>query len=256
MFIIKILQKILNLMGYEIISKSSPKNFKDRIPEISKSDQKLINECKKYTVNSELAIWCLINSIRYILENNIKGEFVECGVFKGGNIILMQKMLDKFNIQKKIYAYDTFEGMAKPSKFDIDIIGQKASKRLKDTTKINNKNDVWCYSELDDVIQNISNNCKNNFVVPVKGLVENTLKIKSNIPKNISLLRLDTDFYSSTLIELKKLYPKLSKGGILLIDDYGYWKGSRKAVDEYFKDKNVLMHRVDFSVRMIIKTNT
>ena len=84
-------------------------------------------------------------------------------------------------------------------------------------------------------------------------MVEDTLKVKSNLPKNISLLRLDTDFYSSTLVELKKLYPRLSKGGILIIDDYGYWRGARKAVDEYFKDKKILMHRIDFSVRLIVK---
>jgi O-methyltransferase len=254
MLIIKILQKLLNVFGFQIISKRSPEYFKDTIPEIHNSDQKLISECIKYSSNSaDLAMWSLINSVKYILQNNIKGDFVECGVFRGGNVILMQKLLDKFNVKKKIYAYDTYEGMPLPTSLDIDIEGNKASHRLDDAVKENNTKNVWCYSELNDVKNNILKSCKNNYVIPIKGMVEDTLKVKSNLPKNISLLRLDTDFYSSTLVELKKLYPRLSKGGILIIDDYGYWRGARKAVDEYFKDKKILMHRIDFSVRLIVK---
>lgn len=73
------------------------------------------------------------------------------------------------------------------------------------------------------------------------------------MPKKISLLRLDTDWYKSTKIELDVLYPLLSKGGILLIDDYGHWKGARKATDQYFKGRKVLMHRVDYTCRLIVK---
>ena len=80
MLIIKILQKILNFFGFQIISKRSPLYFKDTIPEVSNLDQKLISECKKYSSTSELAMWSLINSVKYILQNNIKGDFVECSV--------------------------------------------------------------------------------------------------------------------------------------------------------------------------------
>ena len=75
-----------------------------------------------------------------------------------------------------------------------------------------------------------------------------------NIPKKISLLRLDTDWYSSTKKELEILFPLLEKNGILIIDDYGYWQGARKAVDEFFKDKNVTMFKIDFTGRMIINS--
>ena len=75
------------------------------------------------------------------------------------------------------------------------------------------------------------------------------------LPKKISLLRLDTDFYESTKIELEELYPLLSKNGILIIDDYGHWKGARKAVDEYFKKKKLFpfLNKVDYSCRLMIK---
>ena len=76
----------------------------------------------------------------------------------------------------------------------------------------------------------------NDNLICIKGEVEKTLKIDENLPTKISLLRLDTDWYESTKIELEVLFPLLSKNGILIIDDYGYWKGSKKAVDEYIVD--------------------
>ena len=87
----------------------------------------------------------------------------------------------------------------------------------------------------------------------IKGRVENTLIDKKNLPRSISILRLDTDLYESTKIELEILYPLLIEKGILIIDDYGDFVGCRKAVDEYFFDKNVLMIGIDKSCRVIIK---
>ena len=65
------------------------------------------------------------------------------------------------------------------------------------------------------------------------------MKIKDNLPSKISILRLDTDWYESTKAELEILFPRLSKNGILIIDDNVHWKGARKAVVEYFFNKNV-----------------
>ena len=90
-----------------------------------------------------------------------------------------------------------------------------------------------------------------NFIV---GKVEDTL-YSDKIPNKIALLRLDTDWYESTKIELEVLYPLLSSGGILIVDDYGHFEGARKAVDEYFSkfDKKPYIHRIDYTARIIIK---
>ena len=97
---------------------------------------------------------------------------------------------------------------------------------------------------------NLSSTLKN--IKYIKGKVEDTLKFE--IPEKIALLRLDTDWYESTKIELETLFPKLQKGGLLIVDDYGYWKGSKKAVDEYFFDKkNVFFHRIDETGIIILK---
>ena len=92
-----------------------------------------------------------------------------------------------------------------------------------------------------------------NDIYFIKGKVEETLNVKQNIPDKISLLRLDTDWYSSTKKELEVLYEKVSPGGVIIIDDYGHWGGAKKAVDEFFKGKYVWMHYVDYACRLIIK---
>lgn len=87
----------------------------------------------------------------------------------------------------------------------------------------------------------------------IKGKVEDTLRDERNLPEKIAVLRLDTDWYESTKVELEVLYPRLRPGGVLIIDDYGYWQGARKAVDEYFADRPVLLHRIDHTCRVMVK---
>jgi hypothetical protein len=87
----------------------------------------------------------------------------------------------------------------------------------------------------------------------VKGKVEDTLP--KHAPKSIAILRLDTDFYASTKHELEHLYPRLVTGGVLIIDDYGYWAGSRRATDEYLQTNGIriMLHRSDAAGRLAIK---
>jgi hypothetical protein len=81
----------------------------------------------------------------------------------------------------------------------------------------------------------------------VKGPVEET--IPASVPERIALLRLDTDWYESTRHELIHLFPRLAAGGVLIVDDYGHWRGCRRATDEYFEQTGVhiLLHRVDYT---------
>ena len=87
----------------------------------------------------------------------------------------------------------------------------------------------------------------------IRGKVEDTLN--ETKPESIALLRLDTDWYESTKAEMDALYPLIAKGGVLIIDDYGHFEGARKAIDEYFDSvkEQPLMHRIDYTGRMIIK---
>ena len=120
--------------------------------------------------------------------------------------------------------------------------------------KKKNINSVYC--SLEDVKKNIEKYCNNDLekIIFVKGKVEQTLNKNDNIPQIISLLRLDTDFHDSIKKSLEILYPKLIKGGVLIIDDYGHFKEVKTAVDNFFKDKKkIWMHRIDYTCRLIIK---
>jgi O-methyltransferase len=114
---------------------------------------------------------------------------------------------------------------------------------------------VWCLATINDVEQNMkATSYVPSNIIYVKGKVENTIPTLSP-DKVIALLRLDTDWYESTKHELIHLYPELTKGGVLIIDDYGHWDGCRKAVDEYFNntDSSILLNRVDYTGRIGIK---
>ena len=172
---------------------------------------------------------------------------------EGGCILLYKLLNDFYSLNKTIFAYDTFEGMTAPEDIDIDLWDEPAKKIFLRNKKSENLDNIYCFSTINSVKKNILqySSLKNiNFII---GPVEKSLLIEKNLPKKISVLRLDTDWYSSTKIELEILYPRLVKGGVLIIDDYGHWNGARKAVDEYFFNKKKWLHVNDYSCRYLIK---
>ena len=144
-----------------------------------------------------------------VKRKNLDGDFVECGIWKGGNIILFQKLNNLFNLKKKIFAFDTFEGMPAPNEFDKDSDNVLASDLMLKSEKNSNLNNIHCYSPYEDVVNNISKHVDTANIKFIKGKVEETLLDDKNLPEKISILRLDTDFYSSTKIELEILYKRL-----------------------------------------------
>ena len=156
------------------------------------------------------------------------------------------------NEDKKIYGFDTFEGMVEPKEIDIDYRNIPASE-MYSLFKSDGEKSNLARCSLDETNKNIIETVPKNNIKLIKGRVENTLLEEKNLPEKISILRLDTDWYESTKIELEILYPKLMSGGFLIIDDYGHFKGCRKAVDEYFKDNMPYLHYVNYTCRLIIK---
>jgi len=185
---------------------------------------------KPFTMTSEERVTKLFESLEYIRIKNIEGDLVECGVWKGGNILGIMEYLSHYKMKdRNIWLYDTFTGMTNPDEIDIDFQNNSASDVL-------NANTFYkCISPLDEVKQNLKiSNFPTDRLVYVVGDICETLNYENNIPKKISLLRLDTDWYKSTKKEMEVLYPKLVNNGVLIVDDYGHWKGSKIAVDEYF----------------------
>ena len=165
---------------------------------------------------------------RYVVESGIEGDVVECGVLEGGSIILLAESLKLFgDVSRKVFLYDTFEGMSDPTDLDIMLSDPNTSAKNMHFKGMGKANISRLNKNLDTMDYAKSN------VVIVKGKVEDT--IPGIMPEKISILRLDTDWYESTLHELEHLYPRLSVGGILIIDDYSCWAGSRVALEEYIK---------------------
>jgi O-methyltransferase len=228
--------------------------YSNQYADFSSEDKSILKLVKPFTMTSPERIKVLLDAIRYIISNNIKGDYVECGVWKGGSTLAVASVLEIMNnFDKKLWLYDTFEGMSEPTNFDLDIKGRKAEDRLLKEDK--NSSWVWAFSDLVEVKKTMSlSKYPKEKIEYIKGKVEDTL-VTENQPKEIALLRLDTDWYESTKVELEQLYPKVVKGGIIIIDDYGHWKGSQKAVDEYILENNlnVFLHRIDYTARLIVK---
>jgi len=250
----QLVKKLLSRFGYDIVK------YAGSTPELNAEERKICQLVAPYTMTSIEKIIALIQAVKYISRNKIEGDIVECGVWRGGSMMVVAYMLHLLgDTQRKLYLYDTFTGMSNPTNKDLRFDNTPADKLIKATpAKKSTRNDIICYADLQDVTNNLhlTGYPKQNIIF-VEGKVEDT--IPAIAPDHISLLRLDTDWYESTKHELTHLYPKLSPNGTLIVDDYGYWKGSRDAVDEYFEHASIrikpLLHRIDFSGRLIIKPN-
>jgi hypothetical protein len=252
-----IIKKVIKkLSNYQIIKLS---NYQDELTfpvEATNLDIEAMLVAKKFSMTSYERLWATCSAVKYIKKNDIEGDFVECGVWRGGNSILMALIAKNLGINnKRFFLYDTFEGMTDPSFIDKDLSGVYAKDLLKSTKKVNGNN-IWCIAGLDDVKNNfLKSSYPLELVNFIKGDVAETLRKEENLPDKISLLRLDTDWYESTKVELEVLFPLLVKGGVCIIDDYGHWQGAKKAVDEYFIRQNFfpLMNVTDYTGRVFIK---
>lgn len=250
-FLIKYANKLLGLAGYKII------NLRERkLPcDIDEEEfREIYQKCHPFTMTSKERMYSTYLSVKYIIEKNISGDFVECGVWKGGSTMIVALTLLKMKVEDKdIYLYDTFEGMDKPTEVDIDYQGRPAIKKWERNVGKNLNN--WCYAPMEEVMHNmLSTGYPKDRIHLIKGRVEDTIPHAINHEK-IAFLRLDTDFYESSYHELKYLYPKLNKGGILIFDDYGFWEGQKKATDSYFHEQGIdpILFRIDYSGRFMIK---
>jgi hypothetical protein len=214
----------------------------------------LYEQCREYTMTSWERLYVLYKSVQHVVENRIPGDIVECGVWRGGSMKLAAHVLLALGVtDRTLFLYDTFEGMTEPDpEADLDSYGNKASN---DWLEVQRRGVKWSYAPIEEVRDVIAGSgYPMDKVVFVKGPVEDT--IPATVPDRISLLRLDTDWYSSTKHEIEHLYPRLSMHGVLLLDDYGHYRGARRAIDEYFDraGKRPFLIRIDYSCRAAIKS--
>ena len=214
----------------------------------------LYDDCKEFTATSIERMFALYEATRYVVDNDVPGDFVECGVYRGGSVMMMARTLRSLGAtDRTLWLYDTFAGMTEPDARDVTAEGVDGHAEW--STLQRDGYNAWVYSPLGEVQRNLrSTGYPEQRLRFVQGKVEETLPAQA--PTQIALLRLDTDWFASTYHELVHLYPRLVDHGVLIVDDYGQWLGSREAVDTYFAEAGhrPLLTRVDFSCRMLVKT--
>ncbi len=212
---------------------------------------KLHLRSRSNTVTSVERQFALYKAVRYIITKGLPGDFVECGVGGGGSMMLVAMTLARLGVtNRRLWLYDTFAGMPNPSKHDVDFRELTAAEVLKRKGRKNpGEQSNHSLARVQKCMR--SSGYPQGMIEYVQGRVEDT--IPGKVPKKIALLRLDTDWYESTSHELQQLYPLLVQHGVLIIDDYGHWRGCRKAVDEYFEHRAVLLNRIDYTGRIAVK---
>ena len=222
-------------------------------------EQRILERTLPHSLTSRPRILALVDAVRYVVQRGIPGDFAECGVWRGGSIVAMILTLQELGFDDRdIWLYDTFEGMTEPTEHDTSKLEVSALESWKEAEGTGDP--AWpqffnneLFNE-DIVRQNVlSTGYPEERLHFVRGKVEDT--IPGSIPQQLALLRLDTDWYESTKHELVHLYPRLSQGGVLVIDDYGHWEGARRAVDEYFASEaeQPLLSRIDYTGRIGVK---
>ena len=219
-------------------------------PDFGNDEAEIISEFRPWTMTSPERMYALIQAVRYVSANAIVGAIVECGVWKGGSMAAVARtLLRSQDVKRDLYLFDTFEGMPEPGAQDVDYSGKQASEVLREDA-----GSRCADAPLDQVKEVLyGTGYPRGKIHFVRGRVEET--IPASAPDKISLLRLDTDWYSSTNHELAHLFPRLSHAGVVIIDDYGHWRGSRQACDEYFSQNRIpiLLNRIDYTGRIALK---
>ena len=246
----RLLKAALARAGWEL-ARTSDRDAQ-AIADLSAADRHIIQRVSPFTMTSLERRASLLGAVDHIVKHRIAGDIVECGVWRGGSMMAVAlALMARGDTSRHLYLYDTFEGMSEPTEHDKAISGELAQTQLARTDR---EHPLWAVAGLEDVKANLaSTGYPAERIHYVQGKVEDT--IPATLPKQIALLRLDTDWYESTRHELQHLYPLLAKHGPLIIDDYGHWQGARQAVDEYFANaaEPVFLHRVDYTARLHIK---
>jgi O-methyltransferase len=239
------IHKTFRIFGLDTIR--FPPREETYFPDFRSDEADIIRKVRPWTLTSAERVYALIQAVRYVSASSIAGAIVECGVWKGGSMAAVAKtLLQLQDVKRDLYLFDTFEGMPEPTTKDVDYSDKQASKVLLEDPGFR------CADTSMEVVKEVlyGTGYPRERIHFVRGRVEET--IPASAPDSISLLRLDTDWYASTKHELVHLFPRLSQAGVIIIDDYGHWKGSRQACDEYFAQNRIpiLLNRIDYTGRI------
>jgi hypothetical protein len=222
---------------------------------IDEADRRILEGALRYSMTGIPRMLALLDAVRYVVRRGIEGGLAECGVWRGGSVVAMIEVLKELGVDdRELHLFDTFEGMTEPTGHDTSPLHPPARQMWLESDgrpwpELFNS-ELFNEERVRETV--LATGYPSERIEFVRGPVEETLPAAA--PERLALLRLDTDWYESTRHELEHLYPKLESGGVLIVDDYGYWDGCRRAVDEYFAERTpIMLTRIDFTGRIAIK---
>lgn len=222
-------------------------------------EESTLTEAGPYTMTSNERLLATMDAVAYAVRRPVAGALVECGVWRGGSVLAMIRVLQHMGVSDRdLYLFDTFEGMTPPSEKDTSRFDAPALETWSSHKQAGTIPWEWAFDPSVFSMEAVESLILGTGYPPdrihfVKGRVEDTLP--GEAPPSIAVLRLDTDWYESTWLELVHLYPRISEGGVLIVDDYGHWDGCREAVDRYFGEfqSPMLLARIDYTGRIGVK---
>ena len=198
------------------------------------TDEYILNTCGVISVTSRERQQHTIDHVTRIVNENIEGDFIEIGVYRGGMVMVMLYTLLRLGQLRHVHLYDTFSGMTEASDNDVDMFGRKAT-------------DMWEAVKMDCPLDIVKRNIQmTGYPGEYIHYHVGDARAITETPERISLLRLDIDWYDVYKAVLPVFEPVVTTGGVVVIDDYIHWKGCKKAVDEYIPGKNIQVQMIDY----------
>lgn len=213
-----------------------------------------------FTMTGIERVQALVNAVRYVVQARVEGAIVECGVWKGGSMMAVARtLLEVGESHRELWLFDTFTGLTEPSDLDSSAGGLTAKSYINQAGNLAgaHRESHLCIANVETVRVNLeATGYPPSHLHFVVGDVLETLPVEELV--RIALLRLDTDWYESTRHELDHLFSKMTPGGVLICDDYNFWMGHRKAIDDYFSElgESLLMCRIDSSAVLAVVPET
>jgi O-methyltransferase len=227
---------------------------KVRFADLEPEFMALLPVVRQYTMGTVERLHALWQQVGYVCDAKLEGDIVECGVWRGGSMMLAAlELVRRETVDRRLWLYDTFAGLPRPDPIDVDVLGNRAVDGWEAHTLPGGQT-LWAYADEADVRRNMAlTGYPEQRMRFVPGLVEET--IPATAPQRISLLRIDTDWYASYRHVLRNLYDRVVPGGVLIFDDYGHFGGARKAVDEFRAGRRIVspLMRADYSCRIMLK---
>lgn len=260
----KLLKLTLNKLGYELVRKK--KNNLTRINQVSEDEcEEMIKIAHSNTMVAHAGLVSLYHQILFCETQDIPGDFIECGVWKGGAVAIMALVNLKHSpVRRHIHLFDSFEEICEP---DEQIDGERAIREVRMWAKNGGTggklipvSGIYDHRggpgtiEENKLLLEHTIGYDPQYIHYHKGWFQHTLPQKHKNIDKVAILRIDADWYASTRVCLDYLFDKVVPGGFVIIDDYGAYNGCRKAVDEFIEErgKPLFLNYVNSDIRYII----